>query len=69
MREFEKKLQLYKKGIISDKRLIENLQGWFGYVQWADAYSFRKEIVKKFEKVLMEKNSNKIEQLYKIAKL
>jgi len=69
LRKFEKRLQLYKEGLISDKQLIENLQGWFGYAQWADTYSFRKEIVKRFEKALIENNSNKIEEFYKIAKL
>jgi len=31
------------------KELVESLQGWFGYAQWANTYKFRKQTIEKIE--------------------
>lgn len=46
IKEFNKKLELYKKGLIRKEMLFEQLKGWFGYAQWANTYNFRNKILK-----------------------
>ncbi|MBI4116172.1 hypothetical protein HY449_00325 [Candidatus Pacearchaeota archaeon] len=55
MRKFEKKLELCREGLISKKLFLEQLQGWFGYAQWADTYTFRNEIIKRVKEKFSEK--------------
>jgi len=48
-KKIAKKLILSQKGLINKKELIESLQGWFGYAQWANTHKIRKEILDKIE--------------------
>ena len=64
LRKFNKYLSLYNEGIISDKQLIERLQGWFGYAQWANTYLFRKKIVEKTAESFSQRKSIQIDELY-----
>lgn len=41
-----KKLGLLQKGLIDKDQILEDLQGWFGYAQWADTYKLRRKIKK-----------------------
>ena len=47
MKSFEERLKLYGDGVLPYKIFIEQLQGWFGYAQWANTYKFRKEILER----------------------
>lgn len=42
---------------MSDVELIAHLRGWFGYVQWANTYLFKKKIVERVAESLKAKNS------------
>jgi len=46
LRRFNKKINLYKNGLIEKKDLESFLQGWFGYSKFANTYNFRKNIEK-----------------------
>jgi len=46
LRQFEKKVNLYRCGLIERKDLEGFLQGWFGYSKFANTYNFRKNIEK-----------------------
>ena len=48
-KEFSGYLELYRKGFMSKKTLLKQLQGWFGYAQWANTYNFRRQILKELE--------------------
>ncbi len=39
MKTFERRLELYKEGILPHKLFIEQLQGWFGYSKWANTHN------------------------------
>ncbi len=67
--KLEKYIKFYKEDILSDKDLINRLEGWFGYAQWANTYSFRKRIVERVAKQFKDKKSNKLEELYKSTKI
>ncbi len=43
IRKLEKKLVLYKDGLISEKNILEQLHGWIGYAKWANTYKFRND--------------------------
>ncbi len=45
LRGFESYLELCKQGFARHDALQEQLQGWFGYVRWANTYSLRKKIM------------------------
>ena len=49
VKSFEKRLKLYKDGLLSYNLFLEQLQGWFGYAQWANTYKFKKRIIKKVD--------------------
>ena len=55
LKKFDKRfkihLKAYRKGIITKEELLEKLQGWFGYSQWANTYKLRAEILRKIEKI------------------
>src|SRR3989344_156223 len=51
-RKYEKRLQLYKDGLISKKDLMAQLEGWFGYAQWANTYKVRKKILAEIKKIV-----------------
>jgi hypothetical protein len=40
----KKKEELLKNGLIDKKQILEDLQGWFGYAQWANTYKLREKI-------------------------
>ena len=69
LRKFKNYLSLYEQDMISDKELIDRLQGWFGYAQWANTYLFRRKIVEKTAELFTLKNSKRLEELYKTAKI
>ena len=46
-RKLEAQLRLYKEREITKEELEGQLQGWFGYAQWANTYKFRKKIAEK----------------------
>lgn len=48
-KEFEGKLVLYKKEILSKDKFLDILTGWFGYARLADTYNLRKEIAEFFQ--------------------
>lgn len=48
-KEFEGYLELYKEGFVTKKMLLEQLQGWFGYAQWANTYNLRQQVLKYLE--------------------
>ncbi len=68
LHKFEENLKLYNADIISDIQLIEKLQGWFGYAQWANTYFFRRDIIKKTADLFQAKGSKKLNELYKAVK-
>lgn len=45
-RRFDKKLNLYRQGLIEKENLDSFLQGWFGYSKFANTYNFNKKIEK-----------------------
>ena len=45
-RKYKHQLELYKEGFLSQAQLIEQLQGWFGYAQWANTYKMRQDILR-----------------------
>lgn len=45
-KNFAEKKELYKESLITKEKLLNDLQGWFGYAQWADTYQFRKRIMR-----------------------
>ncbi len=51
VRTYKKKIlreqELMKKGLLSQEEIMQHLQGWFGYAQWANTYRLRQEIMKK----------------------
>ena len=55
MKTFERRMSLYKEGILSYKLFIEQLQGWFGYSKWANTYKLRKDLLDQIEKVKIQK--------------
>lgn len=44
---FNEKLLLYKNGILSKEKILQDLQGWFGYSMWANTYRLRSNIINK----------------------
>ena len=38
-------------GDLSKKDLLEQLQGWFGYAQWANTYNLRKEVLQRISDI------------------
>ncbi len=44
MRKFEHYEKLHKNGQISAEDLLEKLQGWFGYAQWANTFKMRETL-------------------------
>jgi RNA-directed DNA polymerase len=55
MKSFERRLKLYEADLISHKKFIEQLQGWFGYAKLANTHKFRKKILERIEKIKMQK--------------
>lgn len=45
--KLNKKINLYKEGLLDYENIIGSLQGWFGYAMWADTYKFRREILRR----------------------
>ncbi len=45
IRKFKEKLDNYDPTQTSPNKLIEELQGWFGYAKWANTYKIRKNII------------------------
>jgi retron-type reverse transcriptase len=70
---FYKRLKLLKiqckEEVMSPKKFIESVEGWFGYIMWGDTYNLRKEIVKNiaaffyFNKLKIKKSLEEIGKL------
>ena len=43
--QFNKKINLYRRGLIEKEKLESFLQGWFGYSKFANTYNFRKKML------------------------
>ena len=56
-RKFNEKLKLYEQGLLSYEDLIESLQGWFGYVMWANTYKLKTNIIKIIDNSLKTQNN------------
>lgn len=46
IKKLDKKINLYKNGLIDKKKLEGFLNGWFGYSKFADTYNFNRKIEK-----------------------
>lgn len=57
MKSFEERFKLYEEGVLPYKLFIEQLQGWFGYAQWANTHKFRKEILERIDFVKWQKEN------------
>lgn len=44
MKQLNKKIELYRSGLIEDKEFEGFVNGWFGYCKFANTYKFRKKI-------------------------
>jgi hypothetical protein len=60
MKTFERRLKWYKEDVISHKRLMEQLQGWFGYSKWANTHKLRADLLNKIEQIRLEKEKIKL---------
>ncbi len=47
IRKMLRKIELYKNGELSHKKILESFQGWQAYARWANTYKLRKDIVRK----------------------
>ena len=45
-KNLKKRLLLLQKGLVDKRQILEDLQGWFGYAQWANTYKLREKIKK-----------------------
>ena len=54
-KNLDEKFILLKEGKLTKKDLIGELQGWFGYAQWANTYKLRRKIMKTIELELINK--------------
>jgi len=43
IKNIERKIKMFNKGLISKDKLIESFQGWKAYAKWADSYKFNKQ--------------------------
>ena len=50
-----KLLEQYENNEMRKDDLIQLLQGWFGYAEWANTYKFRQEILKLIERIEKDK--------------
>ena len=46
VRKMRLRVNQYKKGELSKKRLLEIFQGWNAYAKWANSFKLRREVVK-----------------------
>lgn len=49
--KINKLLEKYKNKEIKKEDLLQLLQGWFGYTEWANTYKFRQEILKTIDNI------------------
>lgn len=49
-----KHLNLLKDGLMNEGQILDNLQGWFGYSQWANTHKLREKIKKEINDVAMK---------------
>ncbi len=47
----DKKMQYCNEGFLSKNNILNYMQGWFGYAQWANTYEYRKEITNKINSI------------------
>lgn len=57
MKSFEERLKLYEQGTLPYKLFIEQLQGWFGYAEWANTHAFRKNLLERIEFIKWQKEN------------
>jgi RNA-directed DNA polymerase len=50
-RKFERKLQQFYNGNMTKEKLVESLQGWFGYAKWANTYKLRMAVKDKIKDI------------------
>lgn len=50
-KRFDLKLNKMKNGEISEKELLEQQQGWFGYAEWANTYRIRNNLMEELKDV------------------
>ena len=47
IRNMERKIKIFNKGLITKDKLFESFQGWQAYAKWADSYKLRENIKSK----------------------
>lgn len=55
-RKFNEKLNFYKDGLLVYNDFIQSLQGWFGYVMWANTYKLRMNLIKNLDTLKIKIN-------------
>ncbi len=50
-----RKIELYRKGIISFETIFNSYHGWFAYAIWADTYNLRNRIKMEIIDLLIDK--------------
>jgi len=50
-KNLDKRLELLKEGMIDKTNILESLQGWFGYAQWANTFKLRENILREINSV------------------
>ena len=53
-KKIQERLESYKNKELTKEQLVEKLQGWFGYAQWANTYKFRKKILGEIDSIKAE---------------
>ncbi len=52
IRNMERKIEICKKGLISNNKLMESFQGWKAYAKWANSYKLREDFQNEIDKIL-----------------
>ena len=52
-KRLERFKQKYDKGEISREEIVQSLEGWLAYVEFANTYNFRKKIVARFNELFL----------------
>lgn len=64
LRKFEKKLKreqgLYREEQISREHVVEHIEGWMAYAKHANTYAYRRDLLKRFNKLFPIKHTNQI---------
>ena len=64
LRKFEKKLKeeqgLYCEEQISREKVVEHIEGWMAYAKHANTYAYRRELLKRFNKLFPIRHTSQI---------